>query len=33
MPYEISAECPCCGKTGKGLDEIEAKFGLRKMEK
>lgn len=32
MPYNLSAECPCCGKTANSLDEIELKFGWRTME-
>lgn len=29
MPYNINAECPCCGKRAKGVDEIERLFGWR----
>jgi hypothetical protein len=31
MPYEIYAECPCCGKTANGINEIEELFGFRTM--
>ncbi|MDU4889425.1 MAG: hypothetical protein E6344_04520 [Clostridium sp.] len=33
MPYGVYAECPCCGKTAKGEQEIEQEFGYRTMEK
>jgi len=30
MPYDLGAECPCCGKTaGRDINEIEEKFGFR----
>jgi len=29
VPYTIKAECPCCGKTAYGIDEIEELFGWR----
>ena len=31
MPYEIYAECPCCGKSADGINEIEETFGFRTM--
>lgn len=31
MPYGEYAECPCCGKTAKGKDEIRELFGYRNM--
>lgn len=33
MPYgEIQyAQCPCCGKIAYGNEEIEEKFGYRKL--
>ena len=31
MPYGEYAQCPCCGKTAYGKDEIEQKFGYRDM--
>ena len=27
MPYGEYAQCPCCGKTAYGEDEIEQEFG------
>jgi len=32
MPYVIKAKCPNCGKKAKGKDEVEEKFGWRKMK-
>jgi len=31
MPYEIWCSCPKCGLHAKGLDEINEKFGFRKV--
>ncbi len=31
MPYGEYAQCPCCGKTAYGKDNIEKKFGYRDM--
>lgn len=31
MPYGEYAQCPCCGKTAYGKDDIERKFGYRNM--
>lgn len=31
MPYGEYAQCPCCGKTAYGEDEIEQEFGYRNM--
>lgn len=31
MPYGEYAECPNCGKTAHGEDEIEELFGYRNM--
>jgi hypothetical protein len=31
MPYEISAECPCCVVTAHSINEIEEVFGFRKL--
>lgn len=31
MPYGEYAECPNCGKTAHGKDEIEELFGYRNM--
>jgi hypothetical protein len=31
MPYEINAECPCCGKQAHSLDELDELFGTRVM--
>ena len=31
MPYGEYAECPNCGKTAHGEDEIEEEFGYRNM--
>ena len=31
MPYGEYAQCPCCGKTAFGKDEIEEDFGYRNM--
>ena len=31
MPYGDYAECPNCGKTAFGRDEIERLFGYRNM--
>lgn len=31
MPYGVYAECPCCGITAKGEEEIEQEFGYRTM--
>lgn len=31
MPYGEYAECPNCGKTAYGEDEIEELFGYRNM--
>lgn len=32
MPYGEYAECPCCKKVAKSKQEIEIKFGYRRME-
>lgn len=32
MPYTIRAECPCCQKMANGKNEIDLKFGWRKMD-
>lgn len=29
MPHVVNAECPVCGKTANGYNEIEEKFGWR----
>lgn len=31
MPYGEYAECPNCGKTAHGVDEIRILFGYRNM--
>lgn len=31
MPYNEYAQCPDCGKTAHGKDEIEELFGCRKI--
>lgn len=31
MPYGEYAQCPCCGKTAYGTDDIEQYFGYRNM--
>lgn len=31
MPYGEYAQCPCCGKTARGKDEIITEFGYRNM--
>ena len=31
MPYDEYAQCPDCGKTAHGKDEIEKLFGYRKI--
>ena len=31
MPYGEYAQCPCCGKTAYGREEIEQGFGYRNM--
>lgn len=31
MPYGEYAQCPCCGKTAHGKDDIEQYFGRRNM--
>lgn len=31
MPYGEYAQCPCCGKTTYGKNEMERKFGYRNM--
>lgn len=31
MPYGEYAQCPCCGKTAYGKDDIEQEFGYRNM--
>ena len=31
MPYGEYAQCPCCGKTAYGKDNIEKNFGYRDM--
>lgn len=31
MPYGEYAQCPCCGKTAYGKNDIEQEFGYRNM--
>lgn len=31
MPYGEYAQCPCCGETAYGKNDIEEKFGYRNM--
>ena len=31
MPFDKYAQCPDCGKTAHGKDEIEELFGYRKI--
>lgn len=31
MPYGEYAQCPCCGKTVYGKDDIEQEFGYQNL--
>lgn len=32
MPYDLYAECPCCGKKANSFNEIESQFGWRTID-